>query len=221
MAAYAKDGNPGLTVPTLMLVTDRRLTGGADGLVRAVEAAVAGGVNAVQMREKDLAPQEMAALARRLGEAIAGRAALIVNGPPEVAAEAGAHGVHLPETAPLSRPVGALFFGRSAHSLESALKAEREGADYVVAGPVYETVSHPGAAPAGITLIRKIAVEVKLPVIAIGGVTLERVREVLCAGASGVAAIRAILESESPRQAAQRLARELEAACLELGALRR
>jgi thiamine-phosphate diphosphorylase len=173
------------------------------------------------MREKDLPPQEMVALARRLSEAIAGRALLVLNGPPEVAAEAGAHGVHLPETAPLVGPVAGLLVGRSVHSVEAALEAEQEGADYLVAGPVYQTASHPEAAPAGITLIRKIAVEVKLPVIAIGGITPERVRAVLRAGASGVAAVRAILESESPRQAAQRLARELEAACLELGVLRR
>ena len=97
-----------LPTPCLMAVTDRALCavpagrqGGADGLVAAVEAAVIGGANAVQLREKDLPPAELLALARRLRDVTRGRALLVVNGPPEVAAAAGADGVHLPEGAPM------------------------------------------------------------------------------------------------------------------------
>src|SRR3990172_8749667 len=96
--------NMSFPLPTLMLVTDRTLCGGVDALVRAVEAAVAGGVNAVQLREKDLSPAELLPLARRLREVTGGRALLLVNGPPEVALACDADGVHLPPHAPLIHP---------------------------------------------------------------------------------------------------------------------
>ena len=133
-----------------MAVTDRALCRGADGLVAAVEAAVSGGADAVQLREKDLAEAELLPLARRLRAVTEGRALLIVNGPLEVALAAGADGVHLPEDAPMPlRPRRGFLVGRSVHSAEAARRAEAEGADYLVAGPVYETRSHPGVEPAG------------------------------------------------------------------------
>src|SRR3990170_4672945 len=94
---------PRLPVPTLMLVTDRTLAGGEDALVDAVAAAVAGGVDAVQLRGKDLPPDRLLALAHRLRDVTARTGALlIVNGPLEVALTANADGVHLPEAAPLT-----------------------------------------------------------------------------------------------------------------------
>jgi thiamine-phosphate pyrophosphorylase len=185
-----------------MLVTDRRLAGDERALVRAVAAAVEGGVNAVQLREKDLGTRPLARLAGALREAIAGGALLIVNGNAEVAA--GADGLHLPEDAPYERPEGRLV-GRSVHSVAAAVSAAREGADYVIIGPIYETPSHPGHSPGGPKLIADVANAVGVPVIAIGGVTAERAREVMTAGASGVAVVSAILGAPSPREAAAAL----------------
>lgn len=195
--------NERLPLPVLMLVTDRNLAGGDDALVRKVEEAVAGGVNAVQLREKDKVHDELVALAKRLREAIAGRALLLVNGSPVAAREAGADGAHMPEYAAslVERPPG-LLAGRSVHSVEAALRAEAESADYVIFGPIYETRSHVATMQAGVAALREVADAVSIPVIAIGGVTAASVQEVMHAGASGVAVIRAILASDDARAAA-------------------
>ena len=204
-----------LPAPCLMLVTDRALCGGAAGLVAAVEAAVSGGADAVQLREKDLAEAELLSLARRLRAVTEGRASLIVNGPLEVALDAGADGVQLPEDAPMPlRPRGGFLVGRSVHSVEAARRPDAVEADYLVAGPVYETRSHRGVEPAGLALIEEIAGAVRVPVLAIGGIRTERVEEVVRAGASGVAVISAVLAQPDPRAAAEALRRALDAAWL-------
>ncbi len=202
-----------LPLPCLMLVTDRALCRGADGLLAAAGAAVSGGADAVQLREKDLPDDEMLALALRLREATRGRALLLLNGPLNVALAVGADGVHLPEDAPpVLRPRAGFLVGRSVHSAEAARRAGAEGADYLVAGPIYETRSHTGVQPAGLTLIEEIARAVRVPVLAIGGVTAGRVEEVVRAGASGVAVISAVLAQPDPRAAAEALRRALDAA---------
>ena len=236
-----------LPLPCLMLVTDRLPCGGADGLIAAVEAAVQGGADAVQLREKDpdgrsLPPEDLLPLARRLRQATLGRAVpagrqalLLVNGPLEVALAAEADGVHLPESSPSvwrpreTVPVGGqamptgrqgFLVGRSVHSLEAARRAEAEGADYLVAGPVYETRSHPGREPAGLSLIEGITRRVRVPVLAIGGVNAGRVDEVVRAGASGVAVISAVLAQPDRRAAAGDLRRALDAVWIAVGAAR-
>ena len=199
-----------------MLVTGRALVGPSDDrLVEAVAAAVEGGVNAVQLREKDLDTQVLTALARRLREVIGGRALLIVNGNADVAREVAADGLHLPADAPFARPAGVTLVGRSVHSVEEAAQAEREGVDYVIAGPIYETQSHRGVAPAGVRLISAVVAVVSVPVVAIGGITAARVPDVLSAGAGGVAVISAVLGAKSPFAAASALREALEAVSLQ------
>jgi thiamine-phosphate pyrophosphorylase len=189
-----------------MLITDRKLAGSEDALVEAVREAVAGGVSAVQLREKDLGPADLLTLARRLREATAGRAALVVNGSLEVALGAGADGVHLPEAAPMiERPARPFVIGRSVHSREAAERTRGECSDYLIAGPVYETTSHPGTKPGGPELIEETSAAVALPVLAVGGITAGRVEEVMRSGASGIAVISAILGSSEPGEAAREL----------------
>jgi len=105
-----------------------------------------------------------------------------------------AAGVNLPESdvpvAAARMLLGVRLIGRSVHSIGSAQAAEREGADYVIFGPVWESASHPGTAPAGLAALTRVARSVRIPVLAIGGVTVERVAEVLASGAAGYAAIR-------------------------------
>ena len=219
----------GLPAPCLMVVTDRAQCGGAEGLVAAVEAAVSGGADAVQLREKDLPDSELSTLARRLREVTQGRSLLLVNGPLTVALDAGADGVHLPEGLPAGRhgepmslrPSEGFLVGRSVHSVEAARRAEAEGADYLIAGPVYETRSHPGVQPTGLALIEEIASVVRVPVLAIGGVTAKRVGEVVRAGAAGVAVISAVFASPNPRAASEALRRTLDSAWATTGAARR
>ncbi len=206
-----------------MLVTDRALAGGGpagpsdDRLVEAVVAAVEGGVNAVQLREKDLAPPDLARLAERLRAEIGDSALLIVNGNAEVAREVAADGLHLPADAPFVRPDGITLVGRSVHSVEAAVQAEREGADYAIVGPIYETLSHRGVAAAGVRLISAVVVAVSVPVVAIGGITAARIPDVLSAGAGGVAVISAVLGAKSPRAAACELREALDAVPLWAG----
>lgn len=204
--------NERLPLPVLMLVTDRNVAGGDDALLRKVGEAVGGGVNVVQLREKDISHDELLALAKRLREAIAGRALLLVNGSPVAAREVGADGVHMPEYAAslVERPPG-LLAGRSVHSAEAALRAEAESVDYVVFGPIYGTQSHVARVPAGCAALTKVVDAVSIPVIAIGGVTADKVAEVIGAGASGVAVISAILNADDPRGAAEQLRDALNA----------
>ena len=85
--------------------------------------------------------------------------------------------------------LGQGLVGRSVHSLAAAREAEGDGADFVIFGPVWESPSHPGSPPAGIAALERIARAVKIPVLAIGGVTRERIPECHAAGAAGYAAI--------------------------------
>jgi thiamine-phosphate pyrophosphorylase len=96
------------------------------------------------------------------------------------------------------------WIGRSVHSVDEARSALAEGADYLLAGPVYATATHPEATPLGVEQLGLIA-EVGLPVIAIGGVTPARVRELRVAGAHGVAAIRALWDATDPARTAQEM----------------
>lgn len=210
-------GRRRLPRPLLMLVTDRSLCGGADGLVNAVAAAVAGGVNVVQLREKDLSDAEQAALAYRLRDAIGSKALLVVNDRTAVALSAGADGVHggeasLPVDMMRREVAGRLLIGRSVHSVPAAVAAARSGADYLVAGTVFPSRSHPGQATGGVERVRQIVAAVPIPVIAIGGITAENAADVVHAGAAGVAVIAAILTGRNAQAAATDLRAALNAA---------
>ena len=202
---------PSLGLPVLMLVTDRGLAAGEDALVLKVRESVAGGVSVVQLREKDLGREALLRLAERIKAAIEGRALFIVNGSLDVALAVSADGVHLPEAIPplANRPKG-LILGRSVHSAEAARLAERAGTDYVVFGPVYETLSHAGVPAAGLGGLSDVLKAVSIPVVAIGGVLITRVAAIMDAGAAGIAVIGAILGSPSPHEAASTLRRELQ-----------
>lgn len=118
---------------------------------------------------------------------------VVVSSRCDLALAAGAAGVNLPESdipvAAARSLLGDLLVGRSVHSLDSALRAEREGADYVIFGPVWASPSHPGAHAAGLEALARVARAVRIPVLAIGGVTVERIAECHAAGAAGYAAI--------------------------------
>jgi thiamine-phosphate diphosphorylase len=119
---------------------------------------------------------------------------VIVSSRCDIALAARAAGVNLPENdipvAAARALMGERLVGRSVHSLESALRAESEGADYVIFGPVWSSASHPASTPAGIKALAQVAHALRIPVLAIGGVTEERIAEGRAAGAAGFAAIR-------------------------------
>lgn len=201
----------------LCLVTDRTQTRGRE-LVAVVEECLAAGLPAVQLREKDLGAGALAELARRLRRLTAAHGAwLIVNDRLDVALAVGADGV---QRTAASLPVADLVavadkrvhVGASVHALEEAVEAAEAGAEWVIFGPVYETPSKRAyGPPQGLAALERVTRAVRIPVLAIGGVTPERVREVLAAGAAGVAVISAILAAEDPARATRRFLEALAA----------
>jgi thiamine-phosphate pyrophosphorylase len=197
-----------------MLVTDRSLASDTADLLRRIEAAIAGGVNMVQVREKDLPDAELLVLTRQIVAASAGRAFVTVNGRPNVALAAGADGVHAGEDALPARSLlravrGRLVVGRSVHDLVSATAAAHDGAAYLVLGTIFPSRSHPGGETGGLARVREVAAAVAAPVIAIGGITVANAGAVMQAGAAGVAVISAILGQPDPQAAAAALWRAM------------
>ena len=199
--------------PRLTLVTDRALSPTARLAEHAVALAAAG-LDAVQMREKDLPHDELLALAATLVPAFrAIGVRVFINSSVEVALAVGADGVQLGEggvsVAEARRQATAadkpLLIGRSVHDLAGALAAERAGADLLVLGTIYPSRSHPGGAAAGPALVHAVAERVCLPVLAIGGVTEANAADVIAAGAKGVAVISAILGAADMAEATRRL----------------
>jgi thiamine biosynthesis protein ThiS len=198
-----------------MLVTDCRRSSRTDArraLPELVVAAVAGGVDAVQLREPDLDAAARLRLAGELRDAIAGRATLLINSDATTAAAVGA-GVHLPEAVveatSVRRQLGAdAFVGRSVHSVAAA--AATTGVDYLLAGHVFPSASKPGKPPLGLDGLRLIVAASRVPVLAIGGITAERVAATMATGAAGVAVIGAIAEGDDPQRAASELRAAVE-----------
>lgn len=183
-----------------------------DALLRQIERAVSAGVDWIQIREKDLSGRELAALVRSaLDLARHSRSRVFVNDRMDIALAAGARGVHLGENGlPVqeARRLRSEFFarhnlendfliGRSCHSLESALAAARDGADYLYFGPVFPTPSKIAyGPPQGLESLAEVCrAAVPVPVLAIGGITPANAPDCLRAGASGIAAIRLFQDS--------------------------
>ena len=146
----------------------------------------------LQLRAPDLSVAE---LEREAGKLVPhSPVPVVVGSRVDVVLAVEAAGVHLPERdispRDARRLVGERLVGRSVHSIESAVAAEREGADYVVFGPVWPSASHPDVAPIGIAALSEVARAVRIPVLAIGGITQERIEECHRVGAAGYAAIR-------------------------------
>ncbi|MDR7416701.1 MAG: thiamine phosphate synthase [Armatimonadota bacterium] len=197
-------------IPRLLLVTDRHLVG-EERLVSVIRAAVRGGVEGVQVREKDLPDEALERLVHRILDAVEERAVVLLNDRPHLARRLGL-GLHLPEASPPPQGNWPLW-GRSVHSPEAAVRAARENPDYLIAGPVYPTDSKPGGLPLGREGLRAIVRAAGgIPVLAIGGIGAGRVREVVEAGTWGVAVRGAILRSEDPEHAAREIRRAVEEA---------
>ena len=168
----------------------------------------------VQLREKDMPPSDLYDLGARVKEAIAGRAHLIINDRIDVALALNADGVQLPEDgAPVAearRLVGPdMLIGRSVHSIGGAIEAESSGADFLIAGTIFPSASHPDGPVQGTDFLRSLCREVSIPVLGIGGITAQNVGNIMEAGCSGAAVISAISEAEEPGSATRTLLNEM------------
>lgn len=199
----------------LYLVTDRTQTRGRD-LLWVLEQALAGGVNAVQLREKDLGGKDLYELAektRRLCELY--RASLFINDRVDVALAVDAAGVQLGKTSlPIETARTLLgpekLIGASIHSLEELSDAEKDGADFVLFGPVYFTPSKASfGSPQGLAALRNLVETSALPVYAIGGITGENTSAVKNLGVRGIALIAAIISAENPKVTTQTIVQSL------------
>ena len=204
-----------LLLPCLCLVTSRDKCAGRP-LEEVVSQAVEGGVNMVQLREKDLAAGELLALALRLREITGGKALLFINDRVDVALASDADGVQLGEQSfhpeAVRRAAGnELLIGRSVHNMNGACQAESEGADFLIVGTIYPTPSHPDADVAGTDLLKQVGLHVHIPFLAIGGVDKSNIRAVIENGASGAAVITAITGSPDPALSSRTLMEKIEA----------
>ena len=217
--------------PLLCYVTDRRSLPGVapeawfSALIQKIEQVASAGVDWVQIREKDLSARELAALTRQVLRSTAASSKrrgvrILVNDRLDVALAEHAGGVHLGEK---SLPVqeakrlvqssslqgsasGDFLFGVSCHSLQAAQVAESSGANYIFFGPVFATPSKAAfGAPQGLDRLAAVCRAVAIPVIAIGGITLENAASCIHAGAAGLAAIRLFQDGVDPSGAIQRL----------------
>lgn len=200
---------------SLYLITDRHQTAGRP-FVPLLEEAMAAGVKAVQLREKDLPTRALLELAGELLSLTRKyHGLLFVNDRIDVVLAVGADGVHLRSDSLPVRIARQLlgptrWIGVSAHTVEEVLQAQTNGADFVVLGPVYETPSkRPFGDPIGLRPLEEAGRRSTIPIFAIGGITAERVSEVRGHGASGVAVVSAILASENIDRATRRLLRVL------------
>ena len=196
--------------PCLCLVTDRGVCP-PEELPQRVAAAVAGGVDMVQLRDKELPGGALFEQAMELREVVQDLALLLVNERADVAAASCSHGVQLGEAALATELVRAIvggdaIIGRSVHSVDGAKDAAAAGADFLLVGTMFATRSHPGEEPSGPGLLERIrAAGVSVPLLAIGGITADNIAQVMAAGASGAAVITSVLASDDPEVAARLL----------------
>jgi thiamine-phosphate diphosphorylase len=194
-------------LPRLHAFTDPALLVQPDLGIRAAAIAAVGSPVALHARARSVSAAQLTAITGRLlALARPPEAAVFVNGRSDIAAALGAQGVQLSREdltpADARRVLTPGWIGCSVHSRAEAVAAVEEGADFLVVGSVYSTPSHPDREPAGLDLVRRTA-ELGVPVIAIGGITPERVLAVRSAGAYGVAAIRALWHAPDPAAAAR------------------
>ena len=182
-----------------------------DDLVDSLAYAVNGGADMIQIREKSLEGEKLEHLVQSVVGRVSSTTHILINGHARIAKKEGI-GLHLPENSePISQVRNIIgpdaLVGKSVHSVNSAIAAEKDGADFLIVGTMFPTNSHPSKIPEGPELIRRMkeSGEVDIPILGIGGITPTNAQLVLSAGASGVAVIDSVLGSADPCESAKRL----------------
>jgi thiamine-phosphate pyrophosphorylase len=199
----------------LYVITDEAIAGGLTH-EEIARRAIAGGADVIQLRDKMCGCRELIRIGRALRAITMKTGTLfMVNDRIDVALACGADGVHLGqddirvEVARQIAPPG-FIIGVSVGTVDEAVRAEEEGADYIAISPVFSTASKDDAGPGrGLDVVREIRRSVSVPVIAIGGINLDNVREVIRAGADGVAVISVVVGSKNIMKAARELKKRI------------
>ena len=195
----------------LYAVTDSRWLGEGETLSSRVAAAIRGGATFVQLREKEMQGEKLLSLACEIGALCRGMGVpFVVDDDAEIAALAGADGVHVGQSdesaAEARRRIGPdKILGVSAQTVEQALEAERNGADYLGVGAVFPTGSKDDADAVSLDTLKAICNAVHIPVVAIGGIGIKNVGALRGTGISGVAVISALFAREDTEAAAREL----------------
>jgi len=183
--------------PPLYLVTDTRIAGLSH--IQITRRAIDAGIRTIQLREKNLPKKEIYNAAIRIRDITVTRSIVfIVNDYVDIACAVNADGVHLgQEDMPVEEARKIMgkgkLIGISTHSLDQAIKAQDAGADYVGFGPMFRTKTKDAGHPKGITALSQIRKLIDIPIVAIGGITCENIRDVICAGADAAAIASGIL----------------------------
>ncbi|MBI5599179.1 MAG: thiamine phosphate synthase [Deltaproteobacteria bacterium] len=200
----------------LYLITDKRLSP-AGNIIAAIKAALDAGCRAVALREKDMGGGELFRLAERLKVLTSDYGArLFINDRIDVALGVDADGVHLGQAGFSPKDARRLLgrkklIGVSTHSVLEAIKAQKDGADFITLGPIYPTPSKAEyGRPVGLGVLKKATGRLEIPIFAIGGVKKERIKEVTEGGAYGVALISAIIKSPDIKTVGKRTAEILK-----------
>jgi len=200
--------------PSLYALVDVRSDESA--FERFITDIIAGGVDIIQLRDKQADDRTLLARSRILKNCITAserNVLFIMNDRPDLAMLAGADGVHVGQeelpTTLVRQLVGKLLIGVSTHSIDQARQAVLDGADYIGAGPVFESTTKEFSHLSGLVYLQEVAAEISIPAFAIGGITENRLEEVLQTGISRVAIGSALLDAENPREIAERLSSKL------------
>lgn len=184
----------------LFVVTNRKLIK-KGSLSDVVKAAVKGGADAVILREKDLGSCELYKLALELKNTTDNKIPLIINGDAEAAEKAAASGLHLSYDIFMNcKNIKQEFKGASIHSLEEGIKVQQKGADYVLAGHIFNTACKKGLDGRGLGYLEGLCDKLNIPVIAIGGIELSNVKSVLASGTFGIAVMSSVMEADEPEK---------------------
>jgi thiamine-phosphate pyrophosphorylase len=204
----------------LYAILDRTVAG-SRGLSELLDLVLAGGGRLIQLREKTMPSAELLPLARQLARRCREVGALfIVNDRADIAMAAGADGLHVGQDDMPARDARGLLrpgmvLGVSTHDEEQARAAVADGADYVAVGSIFPTTSRTGFQLVGTALIRRVRPVIPVPLVAIGGITVDNAAEVIAAGADSVAVISAICAQADPESATRALLDRLRAAARE------
>jgi len=172
-------------------------------LARVAEQMIEGGVDLIQLRGKGKSLHELTGYTGKLHEFTAKSSMpLIVNDHAEIASHAPVEGVHVGQDDDsikvARRKAGRdILVGKSTHSFEQAVAAQREGADYIGFGPIFATPTKPDYAPIGLADIRRVHAEISLPIFCIGGINIDNLQSVIGAGAKRVVMVSALLKAHS------------------------